>query len=82
MIMDAKKTQIRLRPLLVSASDVADILGIGKTLLWEMNSAGRLPRPIKLKRKTLWKLSELERWVEADCPPRDQWERIKVEHNS
>ncbi len=64
--------------LLISAENSARLLGIGRTLFYSMHSSGRLgPLPVKLGRRTLWNRKELEAWVEANCPPRHQWQEIK-----
>ena len=64
--------------LLISAENSAQLLGIGRTLFYSMHSSGRLgPLPVKLGRRTLWNRKELEDWIEANCPPRHQWQEIK-----
>ena len=62
------------RPLLVGAQDAARMVGVSVATWWGHNAAGRCPRPVRLGRRTLWRLAELEAWVVADCPPRVQWE--------
>ena len=59
----------------VNAAQAAKILGISRTLLYQMNSSGRLgPMPIKLSsRCTRWSVNELVQWVDAGCPARRQW---------
>ncbi len=68
--------------LLLSAEDSAELLGIGKTLFYSMQSSGRLgPLPVKLGRRALWNRKEIEAWVEAGCPARRQWRNRKVGEN-
>jgi excisionase family DNA binding protein len=64
-------------PLLVDAQGVAAMLGIGRTHLYALNSSGRLPLPIRLGRRTLWRRDELTAWVAAGCPARDRWQTMK-----
>ena len=60
--------------LLLSAQKSAELLGIGRSLFYGLHSSGRLgPRPVRLGARSLWKRSELEAWVKADCPTRDEW---------
>ena len=67
-----------MNPLLISAENSAQLLGIGRTLFYSMHSSGRLgPLPVNLGRRTLWNRKELESWVEADCPPRCRWQEMK-----
>ena len=61
-------------PLLIDAKQVASLLGISRTLFYTMHSSGQLgPMPVKLGRRSLWRPDELYKWVQAGCPPRDQW---------
>lgn len=64
--------------LLLSAECSAQLLGIGRTLFYSMNSSGRLgPMPVKLGRRALWSRKELEEWIEAGCPARNKWQESK-----
>jgi len=69
--------------LLVGATGAAKLLGVGKSLFYEMASTGRLgPLPILLtSKKKVWSRKELERWCDHRCPPRDQWLQILKEQN-
>lgn len=61
-------------PMLLSSQDCANLLGIGKTLFYSMHSSGRLgPMPVKLGRRALWNRKEMEAWIDAGCPPRNNW---------
>lgn len=64
-------------PLLLSAQEAAELLGIGKTLFWQLHSAGRIPLPVKLGRRTLWRREELLGWVRKGCPSRDKWQLLR-----
>jgi predicted DNA-binding transcriptional regulator AlpA len=61
-------------PLLVSAKDLAAMLGIGLRTLRAHDSAGRLPRPLRIGGRVVWRVSEIEAWVAAGAPPRSEWE--------
>ncbi len=61
--------------LLLSAMNAAKLLGIGSSHFWGLHSSGRLgPLPVKLGRRTLWRRMDLEKWTDADCPSRKQWQ--------
>ena len=64
-------------PLLLGASEAAKLLGIGRSLFWSLHSAGKVPLPIKLGRRTLWRRDELESWTRAGCPSRMKWQDMK-----
>ena len=60
--------------LLLSATESADLLGIGRSHFYGLHSSGRLgPLPVRLGRRTLWRAEELAAWVAAGCPGRDVW---------
>ena len=70
---------VSMEPILVSAEDAARLLGMGKTLFYELNSSGQLgPMAVKFNTKTLWSRKELQKWVDAGCPSRVKWEKIKA----
>ncbi len=60
--------------LLLSAVDAAKLISVGRSHFYALHSSGRLgPMPIQLGRRTLWNRKELESWVAAGCPAREQW---------
>jgi len=66
------------KALLISAKEASGLLGIGRSLFYEMHSSGRLgPLPIRLGRAVRWQRSELEAWINAGCPARVKWIAIK-----
>jgi excisionase family DNA binding protein len=67
------------QPLLLSAVEAAALLGIGRTALYALNSSGRLPLPVRLGGRVLWRRAELAAWTacEPPCPSREKWELIK-----
>jgi len=51
-------------PILIPVGEACCLLGIGRTLLYQMAADGRLgPKPVKLGNKTLFRFDELRRWV-------------------
>ena len=65
--------------LLLSAEEAAELIGVGRTHFYALHSSGRLgPMPVQLGRRTLWNRKELESWVAAGCPAREQWLRMNA----
>lgn len=64
-------------PLLVDARAAAALRGVSRSMWWSLHAAGRVPIPVRLGRRTLWRAAELAAWIEAGCPPRDRWECIR-----
>ena len=63
--------------LLVPAKEAAAMCGRSKRTWWNWNSAGLIPRPVKVGPATLWRVDELRRWVNAGCPRRAEWEGLQ-----
>lgn len=61
-------------PLLVNAADLAKLLGIGLRTLRSHDSAGKLPRPVRIGGAVRWHLDEIRGWIDAGCPCRATWE--------
>jgi len=58
---------------LLSADEVAARLKVNRATIYRHVSAGRMPAPLKLGRRTLWRAAELRAWVEAGMPPASRW---------
>jgi predicted DNA-binding transcriptional regulator AlpA len=63
--------------ILLDAKRAAAMLGIGRAHLYALHGSGRLPLPIHLGRRTLWRADELKNWVQAGCPNRQRWIAMK-----
>lgn len=62
--------------LLITPPGAARMLSCGRTMLYEMSADGRLgPEPVKFGRKVLYRVRELEDWVTAGCPCRNEWRK-------
>uniref|UniRef100_A0A7C2P5A6 DNA-binding protein n=1 Tax=Schlesneria paludicola TaxID=360056 RepID=A0A7C2P5A6_9PLAN len=61
-------------PLLVSATVASSMCGKSLRTWRAWDSAGLIPRPIRIGRSTLWRTEELKEWVAAGCPRRAEWE--------
>jgi excisionase family DNA binding protein len=63
--------------LAVSARELAEMLDVSLRQIWRLNSAGKLPKPIRLGGSVRWNRQEVTDWFEAGCPDRKTWEAIK-----
>ena len=59
---------------LMTANDFGHMLKVSRATLYRLLSAGRLPSGEKLNRCRRWSRRNIEAWIAAGCPPRDQWE--------
>ena len=60
-------------PLLLSAHEAAALCGKTERTWRRWDTAGLIPKPMRIGRSTLWRADELKAWVAADCPPRGEW---------
>jgi predicted DNA-binding transcriptional regulator AlpA len=67
-----------LQPLVTDAEGLAGVLHIGISTLWKLDSAGRIPRGLRIgERCRRWELSEIQAWLAAGAPHRDRWEALR-----
>jgi len=64
-------------PLLLTARQAAAKCGKSLRTWRAWDSAGWIPRPVRIGRSTLWRTAELHEWVAAGCPRRTEWEARK-----
>jgi predicted DNA-binding transcriptional regulator AlpA len=70
------KTPTDLAPLLVDAAGVGRLLGYSRATVFQLDSAGKLPRPLRpTGHDPRWRIDELRAWVAGGCPRRDLWEQ-------
>ena len=53
---------------LLTVEQVAATLSVSKRTVWRMLSAGELIKPIRIRGNTRWRHSDLQEWIDADCP--------------
>lgn len=62
---------------LVNAVEAARICGVSRTTWFKLRAAGRIPSPVRLARRVLWRVEELHQWIAAGCPTLHQWQRLR-----
>jgi len=62
-------------PLLLNARQAAALCGKSLRTWRSWDAAGVVPRPIRIRRCTLWRADELRAWIAAQCPNRREWEQ-------
>jgi excisionase family DNA binding protein len=63
------------RALVLTRSDLAELLRTSERTLNRLNSTGRIPMPFRLGGQLRWNREEVEAWVEAGMPDRRAWSR-------
>lgn len=64
--------------LLVPADVAGPLCGRSEASWWRDHAAARIPAPVKLGGRTLWRTAELREWVAAGCPCRRIWEAMRA----
>jgi predicted DNA-binding transcriptional regulator AlpA len=61
------------KPLLIDAMTAATLCGRSLRTWRSWNASGRIPESIRIGRSIMWRLDEIQAWVEAGCPTRKDW---------
>jgi predicted DNA-binding transcriptional regulator AlpA len=64
-------------PLALSAEGLRQRLDVSLRHIRRMDSAGKLPKPIRLGASVRWPVAEIEAWLAAGAPDRLAWEQAK-----
>ncbi len=65
-------------PLCVGRHELARLLGVSLPTIDRHDLTGKLPSPVRLGRRRLWRLEEIHAWLAAGCPPRRAWQAMKA----
>ena len=65
-------------PLVVDARRLARLLCCGIRTVRTWDSAGKLPKPIRIGGRVVWRVDEIRAWLAAGAPNRDVWEVRKA----
>jgi prophage regulatory protein len=63
---------------LLSAKELGKVLSLSKRQVFRLNSAGKIPAPIRIGGSVRWNSAEILTWIAAGCPDRDNWEATKM----
>lgn len=66
-------------PLALDAGALARALRVSLRHIRRMDSAGKLPKPLKIGKCVRWIKAETEAWLAAGAPDRRTWEQMKSE---
>lgn len=59
--------------ILIDTEELAHLLGVAKSTIHRHAAAGKIPKPLRLGGRVLWKRREIEAWVDAGLPSREDW---------
>ena len=69
------KTEEQIPAVTLNAKQVAAMLNVSVRQVWRLHTTGWLPKAIRLGNCVRWRRAEIEAFVEAGAPNREQWER-------
>ena len=86
-VLRSEKAVVQVEPLLLNAERTARLLGISRSKLYGMHSAGQLPLPVSIGGCVRWDRAELQAWLLTKnprtglLPNRQQWVEMQMEKN-
>lgn len=63
----------------LAASELAERLGVSLRHVRRMQSAGKLPKPVRLGRSVRWDLATIREWLRLGAPPGREFERVQAQ---
>jgi predicted DNA-binding transcriptional regulator AlpA len=72
--MEAEKKS---KPDLLVVRHLTEKLSISRTKAYELKSAGRLPRCVRLDGCVRWRAADIDLWIKLGCPSADKFEALK-----
>jgi len=67
----------KLYPLAVGATEAARLCGVSRAMWYSLRKAGRVPRPVRLGGRVVWRVDELRAWLAAGCQTLPRWESMR-----
>ncbi|MBX3401557.1 MAG: helix-turn-helix domain-containing protein, partial [Gemmataceae bacterium] len=65
-------------PLVADARRLAVLLDVGLRTVRTWDAAGKLPEPVRIGGRVVWRLDELRAWLDAGAPDRKTWAAIRA----
>ena len=68
----------RLSPLVVDAKRLAKLLCAGVRTVRTWDAAGKLPAPLRIGGRVVWRVDEIRAWLAAGAPNRETWAAMRA----
>ena len=65
-----------MEPIVVRGKELAKLLSVSLVSVRRMDSAGKLPKPVRLGGCVGWRVDEIKDWLQAGSPDRVRWQAI------
>ena len=76
------KAKVELAPLTVDAKRLAGLLGQSLRTIRTWDASGKLPQPLRIGGRVVWRLEEINAWLEAGAPLRTEWNAIRKQQRN
>lgn len=73
-----KRRRRPLLPLVVDARRLAKLLCAALRTVRSWDAAGKLPMPLRIGGRVVWRVAEIKAWLAAGAPDRATWEARKA----
>ena len=74
MSKESKSSNNVERTSLLTAKQLARYMNVSLRHVRRLDSAGKLPKPVRLGHSVRWPISEIEKFIEMGCPNRRDFE--------
>jgi predicted DNA-binding transcriptional regulator AlpA len=58
---------------MLTAADLCGMLSTSIRTVHRLNSAGKIPAPVRIGGRPRWRRDEIIAWIDAGCPDRQVW---------
>ena len=65
-------------PLVADARRLAALLSVALRTVRTWDAAGKLPKPVRIGGRVVWRLDEIRAWLDAGAPDRETWAAIRA----
>lgn len=66
--------------LYLTADQLAILLYVSRSKVWDWNSSGRIPAPaLRIGKVVRWYRPDITDWTKRGCPSRDRWLEMRKE---
>lgn len=60
--------------LTLSRVETARLVGVSEATWDRLNAAGKIPSCVRIGGRVLWRVADIEAWIDAGCPDRKSFE--------
>jgi predicted DNA-binding transcriptional regulator AlpA len=75
---DPNRKRRKFSRLVVDAKRLAKLLCAGVRTVRTWDAAGKLPAPIRIGGRVVWRVDEIRAWLDAGAPDREKWAAIRA----